>query len=283
MVGCATPDGSVAAVSAFVTPHARWPSGRQLPQKRLSLLLTPHSWHASGSRTGGRITHHGRVANTTGPSHWGLRPTLCAHRKLSSSCPVPPSSRPVAATAAGPATTTRPPRRSPSRSVPSWPAPSMRPAARTTSRSAVTPGTSATRQRAPTQVPVSREPYVLVREHLHRDADRYRRIRRDRQTTRQVTVTGAPGNQNPVAEFTPLCSALDCTFTDASTDATARSRAAAGISATAARRAPSKPLAYLQRDVGHHLPCGADRHGRSGRDEHQDPGYQCRPGGRPHL
>jgi hypothetical protein len=37
--------------------------------------------------------------------------------------------------------------------------------------------------------------------------------------TRQVTVTGAPGNQAPAADFTPLCSALDCTFTDASTDA----------------------------------------------------------------
>ena len=37
--------------------------------------------------------------------------------------------------------------------------------------------------------------------------------------TRQVTVSGAAGNQAPVADFTPLCSALACTFTDASTDA----------------------------------------------------------------
>jgi len=37
--------------------------------------------------------------------------------------------------------------------------------------------------------------------------------------TKQVTVTGAPGNQSPVANFTPACSALACTFTNQSTDA----------------------------------------------------------------
>jgi PKD repeat protein len=37
--------------------------------------------------------------------------------------------------------------------------------------------------------------------------------------TREVTVSTTPGNQAPVADFTFTCSALDCTFADASTDA----------------------------------------------------------------
>ena len=36
---------------------------------------------------------------------------------------------------------------------------------------------------------------------------------------RDVTVTGAPGNQAPTAAFTAACTSADCTFTDASTDA----------------------------------------------------------------
>jgi PKD repeat protein len=36
---------------------------------------------------------------------------------------------------------------------------------------------------------------------------------------REVTVTGAPGNQAPTAAFTPECTANICTFTDGSTDA----------------------------------------------------------------
>jgi PKD repeat protein len=37
--------------------------------------------------------------------------------------------------------------------------------------------------------------------------------------TRQVTVSTTPGNQAPTADFTVECASLDCTFTDASTDA----------------------------------------------------------------
>ena len=36
---------------------------------------------------------------------------------------------------------------------------------------------------------------------------------------REVTVTGAPGNQAPTAAFTPACTLTECTFTDGSTDA----------------------------------------------------------------
>ena len=37
--------------------------------------------------------------------------------------------------------------------------------------------------------------------------------------SREVTVTGTPGNTPPTAAFTFTCGALDCTFTDASSDA----------------------------------------------------------------